>query len=239
MKRPVSLPTWVKKTSVRRALRPAWWFMARGTEPASRAWGFDRGSPIDRLYVEQFLDRHRADIRGRVLEVKNSYYTDRFGTGVRQRDVLDIRADNPGATVVADLAAADAVPDDEFDCFVLTQTLQFISDPRSAIEHARRILRPGGVLLATIPAVSPLAPSEDMLTDYWRFTCAGSAELFGAVFGTQFVTVQAYGNYRTAVAFLAGLAWEELPQRSLHRHDERYPVLVTVRAVKDGDAGCR
>ena len=223
------------KTHVRRAVRPAWWFLVRGTEPASRRWGYDRGSPVDRHYIEQFLSRHRADIRGRVLEVKDTGYTDRFGDDVQQRDVLDVRASNPHATVVADLAAAEGIPDDQFDCFVLTQTLHLIYDLRSAVEHSRRILRPGGVLLATVPAVSPMVHREEEPTDYWRFTNAGCAALFGSVFGERLVTVRDYGNYRAAVAFLAGLAREELSQGTLDRRDERYPVIVAVRAVKRVD----
>jgi len=201
-------------------------------QPASRSRGYDRGSPIDRYYIEQFLDGHRADIRGHVLEVKDSGYADRFGADVRRCDVLDVRADNPLATVVADLAAADGIPDDRFDCFVLTQTLDLICDVRSAVGHARRILRPGGVLLATLPTTSPVVARADEPIDYWRFTGAGCGALFGSVFGRGQVTVQEYGNYRTAVGILAGLAREELSQRALDHRDESYPVLAAVRAVK-------
>src|SRR5215216_119227 len=50
--------------------------------PISEQWGYDRGTPVDRWYIERFLQEHRADITGRVLEVKDSGYTDRFGLGV-------------------------------------------------------------------------------------------------------------------------------------------------------------
>ena len=39
---------------------------------SARAGGRDRGTPIDRHYIERFLDEHRADIRGRVLEVRDA-----------------------------------------------------------------------------------------------------------------------------------------------------------------------
>ena len=138
----------------RRMLRPAWFGTLRRTTPLSDHWGYDRGTPIDRFYIESFLQEHRKDIRGRVLEIKDSTYTDRFGRDVTQRDVLDIDPTNPRATIVADLAAANAIPADQFDCFVLTQTLQFIYDTRAAVASAYRLLRPGGVLLATVPAIS-------------------------------------------------------------------------------------
>jgi hypothetical protein len=37
-----------------------------GLEPISRAFGYDRGTPIDRYYLDRFLDEHNGDIRGRV-----------------------------------------------------------------------------------------------------------------------------------------------------------------------------
>jgi hypothetical protein len=38
----------------------------RRLTPISRLWGSDRGQPIDRRYIENFLKRHAGDIRGRV-----------------------------------------------------------------------------------------------------------------------------------------------------------------------------
>src|SRR6266478_325221 len=124
---------------LRRLARPAWLGTLRRTTPLSDHWGFDRGTPLDRYYIERFLEEHCQDIRGRVLEVRDSRYTDRYGTAVQRRDVLDIDPRNPNATIVVDLATADAIPPDQFDCFVLTQTLQFIYDTRAAVAHAHRI----------------------------------------------------------------------------------------------------
>jgi hypothetical protein len=105
-----------------------------------------------------------------------------------------------------------------------------IYNVQSAIAHSYRILRPGGVLLATIPAVSRLA--GEGYTDYWRFTPASCALLFGEVFGAGQVTVRSYGSVLTAVAFLEGMACEELSKRELDANDERFPVTLAIRAVK-------
>jgi hypothetical protein len=51
----------------------------RRTAPVSRWFGFDRGLPVDRRYIEGFLRRYSSDIRARVLEVGDSAYTLRFG----------------------------------------------------------------------------------------------------------------------------------------------------------------
>src|SRR5713226_1838949 len=94
---------------LRRLVRPAWLGTLRRLTPLSDSWGFDRGMPVDRFYIEHFLEQHRQDIRGRVLEIRDSTYTNRFGTHVEQRDVLDVNPTNSQATFIADLAAAQAV----------------------------------------------------------------------------------------------------------------------------------
>jgi SAM-dependent methyltransferase len=196
-------------------------------------WGLERGTPVDRWYVERFLDRHRADIRGRVLEVKDSVYTDRFGVDVSHKDVIDIDAANPKATVVCDLSAADDVPSDSFDSFILTQTLQFVADPTQAVAHAHRVLAPGGVLLASVPSISRIETSAGD-TDRWRFTEASCRDLFGSAFAAGHVEITTGGNVAAAMGFLLGMAAEELGATRLGRLDPGFPVVVLVRAVKAG-----
>ena len=220
--------------SIRRARRPAFFGSLRGTAPLSNEWGFDRGTPVDRYYIEQFLGASSADIAGRVVEIKSAAYTERFGRGVTRADVLDIDATNTCATIIADLTSADMMPVSAFDCFLLTQTLQLIFDTRAAIALAHRALRPGGVLLATVPVVSRVVPRYGLATDYWRFTEASCERLFSEVFGAGHVTVRTYGNVFAGVAFLEGVACEELPRHKLDVHDPYFPILVSVRAVKQG-----
>src|SRR5688572_10779117 len=177
---------------LQRRLFPARMGSLRRITPLSPSWGFDRGRPVDRYYIEAFLETNRRDIRGRVLEILNRDYTLKYGASRELVDVLDIDPSNRQATIIADLAAADSVPSDLFDCFILTQTLQLIYDVKSAVAHAHRVLRPAGVLLVTVPAVSRLA--GEGYTDYWRFTPDSCVRLFGEVFGNKQVTVTAYGN---------------------------------------------
>jgi SAM-dependent methyltransferase len=218
--------------------------MIRRTTPLSDRWGSDRGTPVDRYYIERFLAEHCADIRGVVLEVKDSGYTERFGEAVERAEVVDIDPANPRATVVADLAAADAIPAETFDCFIITQTLQLIYDVHAAIRHAHRILKPGGVLLATVPVTSRIVPRREAAADYWRFTPDSCRLLFGDVFGHENVTVRGPGNALVCAGFLFGMALEEFSDRELTAEDALYPLVVTVRAVKrsatvDADAGRR
>jgi len=221
-----------------RLLRPVRLGSLGRTTPLSQHWGFDRGTPIDRYYIERFLETHRSDIRGRVLEVRNTAYTARFGQDVESRDVVDVDRANPDATIVADLAAADDLRSDQFDCFILTQTLQFIYDTRAVLRHVHRILRPRGVALVTVPCVSRIAPRYGLMSDYWRFTAASCSTLFAEVFGAAHVTVRSHGNVLAGIAFLTGLAREELRQGDLDADDPYFPLIITVRAVKrDPTAG--
>ena len=222
---------WRKR--LQRLRRPAWLGTIRRTTPLSDHYGRDRGTPVDRYYIEQFLAAERAAIRGRVLEVMNRDYTVRFGAAVDRSDVLDIDPDNLDATIIGDLASADAVPTSSFDCFILTQTLQYIYDLEAAVAHAYRILGPGGTLLCTVPVVSRIDRRE-LESEYWRLTAAACSRLFGGVFAPDDVVVRGRGNLLAAVAFLVGMAAEELSARELERDDPFFPLIVTVRATKAG-----
>ena len=200
------------------------------TTPVSRRWGYDRGTPVDRWYIERFLAEHRAAITGRVLEVKDSGYTDRFGHDVVEKAVLDVDAANDRATYVADLADCGEIPDESFDCFVLTQTLQYVWDLRPAVRHAHRVLAHGGVLLATVPVTSRVTGTP--LVDLWRFTPDACRRLFGEAFAPGPVDVRGRGNVLAQVAFLHGLAAEELAEDELRVDDEEFPLLVCVRAER-------
>jgi len=202
------------------------------TRPLSESWGFDRGTPIDRFFIEAFLARSADDIRGRVLEIKSDVYTARFGRNVSARDVLDIDASNPHATIVGDLTDSAAMPTDRFDCVIVTQTLQFIYDVPSAVANVQRMLRRGGTALVTVPSTSRIAPRYGQDTDYWRFTPASCRRLFGNVFGAENVAVEALGNVGAAVAFLRGAALEEVPRALFDHNDVDFPVIVAVRAVR-------
>lgn len=216
--------------SLRRGHRPVRLGSLGSTSPFGGEWGYGRGTPVDRWYIERFLKRHRADITGRVLEVKDSGYTNRFGTGVTEPAVLDIDPGNPAATHVADLQDGDGLPSGAFDCFVLTQTLQYIYDVPAALATAHRILAPGGVLLATMPVTS--RTSDPPLTDYWRFTPLAVERLLHDAFPGGEVEVHGHGNVLTQVAFLEGLALADLRKAELEVDDPRFPLIVCARAVK-------
>jgi glycosyltransferase involved in cell wall biosynthesis len=206
----------------------------RRITPLSRRFGYDRGMPVDRYYIEGFLSAHASDICGHVLEIADNTYTGRFGGDrVTKSDVLDLEAGNPKATLVSDLTCADHIPSDSFDCVILTQTLQFIYDVPAALRTVQRILKPGGVVLATVPGISPISRYDmERWGHFWAFTTQSARRLFEEVFPATHVRVEAHGNALAASAFLYGLASQELKQKELDSCYPDYEVIITVRAVK-------
>ncbi len=204
-----------------------------GVKPISDDFGFDRGTPIDRFYIEQFLGRNAGDIAGRVLEVGDDAYCRRFGAQrITQQDVLHVSADNPAATLVGDLSQPGTLPAAAFDGLVLTQTLHLIFDMRAAVAEMHRGLKPGGVVLLTVPGISRIDRGEWGADWFWSLTPAAATRLFGEVFGADNVRVESHGNVFAATAFLHGLAVEEVDAAKLTVNDACFPVIVTVRARK-------
>lgn len=210
----------------------------RRLTPLGEVFGMARGHSldlcIDRFYIEHFLRHATLDIRGHVLEVGDNIYTRRFGgPKVTASDVLHAALGNPVATIVADLTNAQHLASDTFDCIILTQTLQYIFDLHAAFQTLYRILRPGGVLLATCPGISQLSRYDaEQWGEYWRFTTGSVRRLCTTVFPAQAVTVHGYGNVFVALAFLHGLLMTELRPEELEYHDPNYEVLITLRAQK-------
>lgn len=218
----------------RRRSRQSRWPDLRRTTPVSRSFGFDRGKPIDRHYIEQFLADQSQLICGRVLEIGDSGYTRRFGQDrVLRSDVLHAVAGNSQATIVGDLASGAGIPRDAFDCIILTQTLPFIYDCRAAIRNVYAALNPGGAVLATMPCICQISRYDmDRWGDYWRFTDLSARKLFAEHFDESGIAVQTFGNVLTATAFLQGLATEDLTAAELAAHDPDYPMVVAVRAIR-------
>jgi SAM-dependent methyltransferase len=202
--------------------------------PISRDWGLERGNPIDRYYIEKFLAECSSLIRGRVLEIGYDTYTRKFASPqLEQCDVLHVSENKPGVTIIGDLASANHIPANSFDCIILTQTLQFIYDVPSVIQTIYRILKPGGCVLVTIPGISHINRYEfDRWGDYWRFTTLASEKLFSAYFPVENLKIKAYGNIKVCIAFLHGIAYEELRKKELDYFDPDYELLITVQATK-------
>lgn len=228
---------------IQRTWTPLRWvvfYLGRSATPFSRELGYDRGKPIDRHYIEAYLDRHRGDIKGRVLEIADDTYTRMFGGDrVEQADILHSPEGTPGpeVTIIDDLTTGQNLEDNAYDCLVITQTLLFIYELDDALRTLHRCLKPGGVLLLTLPGITQIIRDDaDQWGQYWSFTALSARRLLEEHFPKGRVGVQTYGNAVSACGFLMGLASEEVSPKALDAHDRDYPLIIGARAQKAGPA---
>jgi hypothetical protein len=201
--------------------------------PVSRLFGEDRGTPIDRYYIDQFLTSHSHLITGTVLEIADDKYSRKFGHNVSSYEILHINEDNPKATIIGDLTDVINLPSSKIDCFICTQTFNFIFNFTDAINGAYKVLKPGGYLLATVAGISQISRYDmDRWGDYWRFTTLSAQKKFEAVFGTGNVQIDYYGNCLSAVSLIRGIAAEEISAATLDMKDPDYEVIISVVARK-------
>lgn len=208
---------------------PRWGNMRR-TTPFSSTYGFERGTPVDRHYLHAFLHAHRDVITGDVLEVQNTTYTFRFGHDLGRTDTFDI-IPLFSPTYLCDLAhSEDVLPSAAYDCLLLPNTVQHLRELDPCLRHALRVVRPGGVILATAAGLMPLT---DDAADYWRLAPAGWREKLSVVWPGADLVVTGHGNCLAATAAQMGLAAEELSPAELDADDPRFPVLTTILCRKD------
>jgi SAM-dependent methyltransferase len=228
-----------QKLPLERARRRSWiggglGSLRRKTPVNPYDYGESRGQCIDRYYIEKFLTARSADVQGHVLDFCDDTYAHKFGGAkVTKVDVLHLSADNPHATIVADLAQGDQIPSDAFDCILCTQVLHCIYDVHAAVRTLYRILKPGGVVLVTDPGIQKVdcvdIKNEE---EHWRFTSLSLRRLFEEVFPKDHVAVKTCGNVLAAIAFLHGFAVEDLRREDLEYCDPDYEVTITLRAIK-------
>ena len=205
----------------------------RSINPISRVFGADRGTPIDRFYINSFLHANRALIKGVVMEISESTYSKKFGSNITAYEVLSNTDSNPHATVIGDLADHRTLPSNKVDCFICTQTLNFIYDYKAAVDGLHQILNNDGVALITVAGISQISRYDmERWGDYWRFTTLSMQKVFEDIFGEGNVTVDYYGNVFSSMSFLNGVAAEELAESELLAKDQDYQMIITIVAKK-------
>jgi SAM-dependent methyltransferase len=198
------------------------------------------GTPVVRHYWSRYLDERRSDVRGRALEIGMTgtvrYYG---GDRVTTVEAIDVAASDPSVTIVADLAKADHVPSDQFDCFVNQFTIHIIYDFRAALYHSIRILKPGGVLLINFPCRSgypangiPLGNGNSAHVYWWFTPRLVESVCMDLGIDEAHRRLQTYGNYFALTAYMAGIPAEELTARELATVDPDFPLLICARIEK-------
>lgn len=203
------------------------------TTPFNTVFGYNRGGPVDRYYIENFLQKQAGNIVGRTLEIADNEYTLRFGgSRVTQSEILHIDDKNPKATIIGDLSNAPHIENDSFDCIILTQTLHLIYSYKEALETCYRILKPGGTLLLTVPGISHVDQGGWKKYWLWSFTDNSISRMLSEIFPSKNVFVEPFGNVLVATAFLYGIGLPEIKKEQMDYNDPHYQVIICASAVK-------
>lgn len=204
--------------------------------PISRSFGFDRGVPVDRYYIEKFLKENASYIKGNVLEVAEREYTLKYGVDVKKSYTMHIYNAEGEDNIVANLETGEGVAEGMIDCFILTQTLPFIFDVKKAAENVVKFLRKGGTALVTVSGITQISRYDmERWGHYWSFTTASMKKLFEGCRDVESVDIKAYGNVKSAASGLYGLSVEDLTQKDLEYQDEDYQQIITAVVKKCGD----
>lgn len=198
-----------------------------GVRPIGKLFGQPRGGSICRYYIDKFLMNHRAEIRGRVLEIGDRTYTSRFMESVEESYCLhfDRAFESEGMDFYGDLIDGTGMKKNFYDCIILTQVLNCIKDFRNTPQILIDSLKPNGTLLITVSGISPVSRLDmDRWGYFWNFTDAGILGMFGA--DNTECSIETYGNYKVACAFLGGMAYTELSEADLEYMDEDFQVFV-------------
>ena len=203
-------------------------------KPFSTCFGYDRGGPIDRYYIDLFLQKQSGAIHGKVLEIGDNFYTLQYGGNrITKSDVLHVDPNHKEATIIGDISHAPQIPDNTFDCIILTQTLHLIYNYNDALQTCLRILKPNGTLLMTVPGISPIDHDEWGDVWYWSFTDRSMKKIMAGVFQNSNIEIETYGNVFIASAFLYGLGMNDVPKEKFEYIDDHFQVIVSIKAVKN------
>ncbi len=196
------------------------------TEVVSKAMGCDRGAPVDRFYIEKFLNENKKYIHGDCMEIADTTYISKFGSNVKNAYIFTAEADRENA-ITGDLTTGKGCKPDAIDCFILTQTLPFMFDIQNAAKNIIMMLRPGGVALVTVRGISMISRyDEQRWGDYWGFTVQSLEKIFLPVTSKNNIEIISYGNVKTATAFLYGLCQEDLEMKDFIYDDPLVPVII-------------
>jgi SAM-dependent methyltransferase len=130
-------------------------------------------------HARRWLRPHVAKLQGRLLDVgcgdrPYELWVQRGREGVTSYVGIDIHQ-GPRVDIVIEPDRSWPIDDTSVDCILFNQVLEHVASPHQVLAELARLLRPGGVLLATIPFIYP---AHGLPHDYGRFTINGIQRMF-------------------------------------------------------------
>jgi hypothetical protein len=104
---------------------------------------------------------------------------------------------------------------------------------QEAAKNTVRLLKQGGVALITVSGITQISRYDmDRWGHYWSFTTVSLRRLFEMCDDVELVEVKSYGNVKTAVSGLYGLAAEDMDEKDLTCQDDDYQQIITAVVKK-------
>lgn len=195
--------------------------------PFCNNYGFTRGTPIDRYYLDQFIAEIRDEVNGDTLEI-GGRKENRHRYGLRHvisYKVIDVIGGR-SVDIVADAHDVTACSANSFDSILLFNVLEHCERPWVIASNLSTWLRPGGKVYCMVPVVQRIHGDPK---DYWRILPDSLEFLFRDY---HILKKGTYGNLMTSVAALSGIAMEELDLDELSPKNPQYPVISWIVAKK-------
>ena len=185
------------------------------------------GTPVDRYYLNKFLDRIRPLVAGETLEIGGSsanreMYRFSKTTSYQSMDA----ALQSAADVKADAHYPKTWKRAQFHTILAFNVLEHCRRPWNVIENIHRWLISGGRFFGVVPIAQRVHNDPK---DYWRIMPDALSALFEDF---DSVEVATFGNLKSCFASLAGISAEEISVEELDEVDPYYPVVACVYAVK-------
>lgn len=201
--------------------------------PFSRRWGAERGKPIDRYYIEEFLEKHKDLICGKVMEIADNVYTRKYG-GENVGESIILHVDGCGRNAIkGNLETGEGICEDWINTLIITQTLMFIYDTQKTVQNIYRMLKSGGTALVTVAGISQISRYEaENWGDFYSFHEDAVKRIFGEIFGVENIQIECFGNVKTAISLLYGLCCEDLTEEDFNYQDMDYQVIIGIVAHK-------
>jgi SAM-dependent methyltransferase len=182
----------------------------RNPSPSAPTWALLR--PLSDWLAAQAREVHEQNGPFRLLDVGcgvKPYYP-LFEPHVAEYVGVDV-AGNPAADLEGTIESLP-VGDETFDVVLCTQVLEHCGDPSAGVRELRRVLKPGGRVLASTHGVQVYHPAP---TDYWRWTHAGLEKLFEDNGEWRSVTVRPASGTTACLALLLSI-YIDLGSRRAH-----------------------
>ncbi len=100
---------------------------------------------------------------------------------------------------------ANFQPQQTFDLILMLDVLEHLPEPAAALEHARRLLNPGGRLLITVPALNALWTTHDDVNHHYIRYDRGSFQSLAQAAGVELLTLKYFFHWTCPVKLLIRL----------------------------------